>query len=124
MTKSMRHLDRLRDGCSEVENDGIDELLAGRIGRRELLRHGSLLGMSLPLLGGIAGAVGLAAGPRAARAQGAAGATVRVAMPQPTGAIDPVTVPDSAGLLMLHQVGDFLCVNGPDLILIPALAAR
>ena len=55
-------------------------------------------------------------------AQGAAGATVRVAMPQPTGAIDPVTVPDSAGLLMLHQVGDFLCVNGPDLILIPALA--
>ena len=122
MTKSMRHLDRLRDGCSEVENDLIDELLAGRIGRRELLRHGSVLGLSLPLLGGIAGLAGLAAGPRAARAQGTAGATVRVAMPQPTGAIDPVTVPDSAGLLMLHQVGDFLCVNGPDLILIPALA--
>ena len=94
MTKSMRHLDRLRDGCSEVENDLIDELLAGRIGRRELLRHGSVLGLSLPLLGGIAGAVGLAAGPRAARAQGTAGATVRVALPQPTGAIDPVTVPD------------------------------
>ena len=107
---------------NEVERDLLAQFHRGRIGRRELLRHGSLLGLSLPLLAGLAGGAGLLGAARPARAQGTPGATIKVALPLPTGAIDPVTVPDAGGLLILHQVGDFLCINGPDLVLIPALA--
>jgi len=45
-----------RRGRSELENELFDELFAGRIGRREFLRHGSVLGLSLPFLTGLAGA--------------------------------------------------------------------
>jgi peptide/nickel transport system substrate-binding protein len=76
--KDFRILDALRRRMTVYENDLIDELASGRIGRREFLRHGSVLGLSLPLLGGIAGSFGLGAtlGSRPARA---AGGTIRVA---------------------------------------------
>jgi peptide/nickel transport system substrate-binding protein len=60
--------------------------------------------------------------PSLARAAGAAGATIRVASSVPAAAIDPVTVADAGGLVLLQQVGEFLCVDGPDLVLQPALA--
>ena len=33
-----------------------------------------------------------------------------------------MTIADNGGLLLLHQSGEFLCINGPDLVLIPVLA--
>ena len=55
MSSFGRYLDELRRKSSEVENDLIDELRAGQIGRREFLRHGTVLGMSAPLLLATAG---------------------------------------------------------------------
>ncbi len=60
--------------------------------------------------------------PSLARAAGAAGATIRVASSVPAAAIDPVTIADAGGLLVMQQVAEFLCVDGPDLVLQPALA--
>ncbi|TIO64380.1 MAG: peptide ABC transporter substrate-binding protein, partial [Mesorhizobium sp.] len=40
----------------------------------------------------------------------------------PAAAIDPVTIADAGGLLVMQQVAEFLCVDGPDLVLKPALA--
>ena len=117
-----KELTGIRRGLNEVENDLIDELAAGRIGRREFLRHGTVLGLSMPLLSTIAGAFGLAAAPTPARAAGMAGGKFRVAVSVPAGAIDPVTVDDNGGLQMLLQTGEFLCVSGPDLRLRPMLA--
>src|SRR5437764_5581734 len=97
-----RYRDTLRRRASEVENNLIDELQAGRIGRREFLRHGTVLGMSAPLIMAALGGLGYALAPRPARAT-AAGGTVRVAQTTPSGAIDPVTVPDSGGVIMLCQ---------------------
>ena len=120
--KQFKSLDTVRGGLGAVENDLVDELLAGRVDRRAFLRHGSVLGMSLPLLGGLAGALGLVA-PRPAWAQAAKpGATLRVALAMPAGAIDPVTVADDPGLTLLIQAGEFLCVTQPDLTLKPSLA--
>src|SRR5262245_940703 len=84
--KNDQILDFLRRRLTEVENDLVDELVSGRIGRREFLRHGSVLGLSLPILGGIAGAVGL---PLLSRSGYAAtpGGTVRVACQVPAGKI-------------------------------------
>jgi peptide/nickel transport system substrate-binding protein len=40
----------------------------------------------------------------------------------PAGAIEPVTVANAGGLLMLMQTGEFLAMDGPDLVLRPMLA--
>ena len=39
MREYRKFLERLRRHSNEVENDLIDELLAGRVGRREFLRQ-------------------------------------------------------------------------------------
>ena len=119
MREYRKFLELLRRHSNEVENDLIDELLAGRVGRREFLRHGTVLGMSAPALAAIAGA-GVSLGASPARA--AAGGTIRIAQPTPSGAIDPVTVPDSGGVIMLCQTGEYLCLSAGDLRLRPVLA--
>jgi len=119
--KNYRILDLLRRGRTPLENHLIDGLIDGRISRREFVRHGSLLGLSLPLLGRIGMAAGFGAAPSLARA-GAPGATIRVGSSVPAAAIDPVTIADAGGLLVMQQVAEFLCVDGPDLVLKPALA--
>lgn len=122
MTRDYRLLDLLRRGRSPHENHLIDGYVDGRVNRREFLRHGSLLGLSLPFLGQVGLAAGFGAAPMAARADVAPGATLKVASAVPAAAIDPVTVADAGGLLMLQQVGEFLCIDGPDLVLKPCLA--
>ncbi|AZO05852.1 ABC transporter substrate-binding protein [Mesorhizobium sp. M2A.F.Ca.ET.043.02.1.1] len=122
MSKNYRILDLLRRGRTPLENHLIDGLVDGRLSRREFVRHGSLLGLSLPLLGRIGMAAGFGATPSLARAAGAAGGTIRVGSSVPAGAIDPVTIADAGGLLVMQQVAEFLCVDGPDLVLKPALA--
>ena len=51
-------LDRLRSERTELENHYIDELVAGHMDRRDFLRRGSMIGMSMPLLGAILAACG------------------------------------------------------------------
>ncbi len=123
MSKDRKRLDAVRRDVGVLENDLFDELLSGCIGRRDFMRHGSVLGLSLPLLGGIAGAVfGPTLSPRRAMAAGTPGATIRIGIGQPAGAIDPVTIADNGGLVLLEPTGEFLCRTGPDLVLQPQLA--
>lgn len=123
MTKNFKLLDLLRRERTELENHLIDGVLAGRYGRRDLIRHGSVLGMSLPLLGGIATAAGLGVQGAFAPARAATpGGTIRVAQTVPAAAIEPVSVADSGGLIQLCQTAEFLCIDGPDLVLQPVLA--
>jgi peptide/nickel transport system substrate-binding protein len=67
------------------------------------------------------GGIGYSAAPQVARAA-TAGGTVRVAQTTPSGAIDPVTVPDSGGVIMLCQTGEYLALSAGDLRLRPVLA--
>jgi peptide/nickel transport system substrate-binding protein len=111
-------LEHARVSAGELGNHAIDEFKAGRLSRRALLRHASLLGVSLA-------AGGLIGMPRA-RAQAAAakpGATIRVAHLTPAGAVDPLTVTDAAGLSLINQTGEFLIDDdGEKLLLRPSLA--
>ncbi|MFO1060029.1 MAG: ABC transporter substrate-binding protein [Dongiaceae bacterium] len=119
MKGSDRTSDAVRRGLTEVENDLLDELRAGRIGRRAFLRHGTVLGMSAPLLLGLAGGLRTALRPAMAHAEDA---TIRVAQNMPAAAIDPVTIADSGGLIQLCQTAEYLAISGGDLQLRPVLA--
>ncbi len=122
MKKNDKVVNAIRRSSSEIENALIDEIVADRIGRREFLRHGSVIGMSLPLLGSVTAALGLGVSAHPAMAAGTPGGTIRVAMTVPAGAIDPVTVADNGGLVMMAQTGEYLALSGPDLELQPVLA--
>jgi peptide/nickel transport system substrate-binding protein len=122
MSRDYGLLDRFRRQASEPERSLIDGVLRGTISRRELFRHGSVLGLSLPLISRIGAAAGLASAASLRTARAAPGGVIRVGMSMPSTAIDPVIVPDSNGLAMLNQTGEFLAIDGPDLVLRPALA--
>jgi peptide/nickel transport system substrate-binding protein len=120
MPINFKRIDVLRRGRSAHENHLIDGLLAGRVDRRDFLRHGALLGLSLPFLGSVAATVGLTAAPRKAHAQ--PGGTIRVAQNVPAGAIDPMTIADGGGITVLCQVAETLVLSGGDLVAHPVLA--
>jgi peptide/nickel transport system substrate-binding protein len=121
MAINHKTLDALRRGRSAHENHLIDMLLAGRVGRREFLRHGSVLGLSLPYLASVAVAIGLEVRARPARAAGAGG-TVRVAQVVPAASIDPVKIADGGGITVACQTAETLVLSGGDLTAQPVLA--
>src|SRR5215218_8802383 len=53
-----RQVDAVRAERSELENHIIDEYRAGCIGRREFIRRGAVVGMSMPLVAFLASACG------------------------------------------------------------------
>jgi peptide/nickel transport system substrate-binding protein len=104
-------LDRLRGERTELENHYIDELVSGRMDRRDFLRRGSTIGMSVPLLGAILAACGSSSSSSssgAAASSGKKGGTLRVASVTPAASVNPLTVADAGGLTMLNQTGEFL----------------
>jgi peptide/nickel transport system substrate-binding protein len=116
-------LDRLRKSQSEVGNHIIDEFAAGRISRRDFLRRGTVVGISLPVLGAVISACGSSGNPSPApKTTGKAGATIKAAIIVPSGSINPVTVADQGGLDMLAQTGEYLCLSDQQLRLRPVLA--
>ena len=107
MHRDPQKLDQLRNGRSEIENHIIDESVLGRISRREFLRRGSIIGLSIPLLGAIATACGGANSSSTASSGSTgtpkAGAKLRIAGVVPTSAINPAQIYDEGGLTMIQQ---------------------
>jgi peptide/nickel transport system substrate-binding protein len=130
MDEPTRRVDEFRRTSSEIENHLIDELSAGKISRREFVRRGTVLGLSLPALSFIAAACGGdddddTAGTGAAETTGGApqaGGTLRTALISPAGALDPLTVGDEGGLAVLGQSGEYLAWSDDELMLQPRIA--
>src|SRR2546429_7146225 len=53
-----KRLGQLREGQGEIANHIIDEFAAGRLSRRDFVRRGTVVGISVPLLGSILAACG------------------------------------------------------------------
>jgi peptide/nickel transport system substrate-binding protein len=125
MDETQRRLDNVRRERSELENHLIDEYSAGKITRREFVRRGTVVGMSIPLLSFIASACGgddadAPAGGGGGTAK--AGGTIRTAIQSPAGDIDPVTIADEGGLAVLGQSAEYLTFSNDKLELEPHLA--
>src|SRR5262249_10637225 len=108
-------LDELRRGRGPVEEHVIDEFVAGRLSRRDFLRKGSAIGLSMPLLGGILAACGgssgtpsSSGGSSSGAVAGKSGATIKAGILVPAAAINPITIADQGGLELLGNVGEFL----------------
>jgi peptide/nickel transport system substrate-binding protein len=130
MTRNIDHrrLGRIRQDQGDIANHIIDEFAAGRLSRRDFIRRASVVGISVPVLGSVLAACGSSSsssaksGTSSSTATGAPGAVIKAGIVTPTGAINPVTIPDQGGLDMLAQTGEYLCLSGQTLTLKPVLA--
>jgi peptide/nickel transport system substrate-binding protein len=117
-------LDHLRHGQGEIANHIIDEFTAGRLSRRDFIRRGTVVGLSVPLLGSVLAACGASTPSTGSSPSGGgkAGAVINAGIVTPTGSINPLTVADQGGLDMLGQTGEYLCLSGQKLNLVAVLA--
>jgi peptide/nickel transport system substrate-binding protein len=132
MDEKQRRVDEVRRERSEVENHLIDEYVLGRITRRELVRRGTVLGMSIPLLSFVAAAcggddddgaaTGTGGGDTTATGDVQPGGTIRVALIQPTTEPNPLLVQDEGGAGMLGSTGEYLSFSDENLELQPRIA--
>jgi peptide/nickel transport system substrate-binding protein len=131
MDETQRRIDEVRRESTELENHLIDEYVSGRITRRELVRRGTVVGMSLPALSFIAAACGGDDDDEGGAQTGGAettaggvqpGGTVRVALIQPTTEPNPLLVQDEGGAGMLGATGEYLSFSDEDLALQPRIA--
>ena len=147
MDETQRRVDEARGKRSELENHIIDEYKAGKISRREFVRRGTVVGMSIPLVSFLAAACGgdeeaaappaepaepappadtgatePAAPPPATEPAAQAGGTVRVALIQNTTEPNPLLVQDEGGAGLLGVTGEFLSFSDANLELQPRLA--
>ena len=120
-------VDAIRARSSALENHLIDELRARKIGRREFMRRGAIAGMSIPTLGFIASACGVSSEDLEAKDKPQTrkpkpGGTVRMGLQKPSGALDPITVNNQGGLVVLGQTGEYLIWSDTKLNPEPRLA--
>jgi peptide/nickel transport system substrate-binding protein len=126
--------------------DLVDALNSGRINRREFMRRGMLLGLSIPTLAAVLAACGdddddevadeptggadtgtateateAPSGTTAAPADGGTG-TIRIATQKPAGPIDPIAMQDLGTYGVVAQCFEFLCTLGDNGDIAPGLA--
>ena len=127
-----RQVDAVRAQRSELENHIIDEYRSGYIGRREFIRRGTVVGMSLPLVAFLVAACGSGEKDvelrrrrrRGERGQGRApGGTIKFGLGPLGSALDPIKVDNQGGSAMLGQSGEYLiCSEWPSSRPMPRLA--
>jgi peptide/nickel transport system substrate-binding protein len=127
MDETQRRVDAIRGSSTDLENHLIDELTMGRITRREFVRRGTVVGMSIPLLSFLASACGGddeegAPTGTEQRADVQPGGTLRTGIIAPAAGLDPITVADEGGLAVLGQSGEYLTWSDEKLELQPRIA--
>jgi peptide/nickel transport system substrate-binding protein len=118
-------LDDLRRGRGPVQEHVIDEFVGGRLSRRDFIRKGSAMGLSMGLIGGIlaaCGSSGTSTSSSSSAPAGQAGATIKAGFLTPVGAINPITINDQGGLELLGNIGEFLVFTDHSGIYHPWLA--
>jgi peptide/nickel transport system substrate-binding protein len=113
-------LDAYRKRAGELENELIDEYRAGTVTRQELLRRGSVLGMSVGVLSLVAG-VPLATAAPQRRAKSTAG-TLKVGSPPADGSLEPPLLQSLGALAISHIAGEQLVFADKNYRLVPRLA--
>lgn len=136
-------LDPLRRNRGPIQEHVIDELVAGRLSRRQFLSRATKVGIGIPAATAILAACGSSthsatsgsgsgssssgsttpAGSSSGTATGKAGATIRAGQAIPSGAINPLIVNDQGGIETLDIVGEWLTFTDEKLVHRPQLAS-
>jgi peptide/nickel transport system substrate-binding protein len=113
-------IENYRRTAGELENELIDEWRAGTLTRRELIQRGSVLGMSLPFLGLLAGPVASAFA--APTAFGQRGGTLRIGHISVDGSLEPPLLQSLGALGVSHLAGEQLIYADRNSVVRPLLA--
>jgi peptide/nickel transport system substrate-binding protein len=127
-----RQVDAVRAQRSELENHIIDEYRAGYIGRREFIRRGTVIGMSLPLVGFLASACGdddddgqePTTGAEVDTSDIEKGGVLKTGIQAPASDLDPILVNNEGALALLGQSGEYLIFSDSKLNAVPRLAEK
>lgn len=85
----------------------VEEVLAGRMTRRQLVRRATVIGLSLPAISTLLAACG-GEEEKKAPAPPKPGGTLRVGLVPPTAAVEPVTMYDAGAIAVVQQVAEYL----------------
>jgi peptide/nickel transport system substrate-binding protein len=114
-------IESYRREAGELENHLIDEFHEGGLSRLEFIRAGSVLGMSIPLLGLLAGPAGATVA-RPARVAATRGGTLRIGGVIPDGSLEPPLLQSLGALGYSHIAGEQLVFADKNAVLKPRLA--
>jgi peptide/nickel transport system substrate-binding protein len=122
--ESRRRLEEYRrNQAGPIENTFIDEVIAGEMDRRELIRRAGVYGVSASIIGTLIGALGEAPLAFAAPVAHKVGGRIRVGIiPPPAHGLDPHTYMDQGSLETGGIAGEFLTRATQSLTLTPELA--
>ena len=125
-----QRLDRVRRSATPIELDLVESFAQGRITRRQFIQRGTVIGLSLPVIGAVIAACGPAGGPSASAAPGVSaapsgsaggsaapgktGGTIRVALQRPAAALDPIAMQDLGAYGMVATSFEFLTTLAPN----------
>ncbi len=113
-----------RNEAGPIENNLIDELMAGDLSRKAFLRRSAMFGLGAGTVGALLGAVGEAPAAAASlRSRNAkSGGTIRIGLIAPTATPEPSKLADEGGLGVASVPGEFLVFSDKNLQLQPWLA--
>ncbi|CAN5131943.1 ABC transporter substrate-binding protein [soil metagenome] len=119
-------IENYRRNAGELENDLIDEYRAGNLTRRELIQRGSVLGISLPFLGLLAGpAQGATPGPTAATEPAQRrGGTIRIGTASIDASLEPPLLQTLAAISVTQMSGEQLTYSDTKNVLRPRLETK
>jgi peptide/nickel transport system substrate-binding protein len=136
-----RAFDRARRQSGPLELDLVESYARGSVSRREFVRRGTLIGLSLPFMSAIisacgsdnggssgttaGGSAGTSGGTQPAGTTGAGtpGGTIKVASQKPAGPLDPVAMQDLGTYGIIAQSFEYLATLG-DNDIAPGLAEK
>ena len=124
-----KRLDRARRSVGPVHLDLVESYAQGKISRRDFVRRGAIIGLSIPFMSSIVaacgsdngGSSGTSAAAGGSAAPGKAGGTIKVASQKPV-KVDPVAMQDLGGYGVVAQVFEFLTTLGEEGAIAPGLA--
>jgi peptide/nickel transport system substrate-binding protein len=108
-----KRLDRARSSVSPLELDLVEHYASGKINRRDFLRRGAILGVSVPVMGMVIAACGGDDGEASTEGTGGTatptvGGSIVVGIQTPSSPLDPVNMLDLGTYAVLSQSFEYL----------------
>jgi len=112
-----------RSDAGPIENNLIDEFVAGELDRQEFLQRATMFGLSLGAVGTLLRYVGEADIAQAAPMFAKAGGTLRAGITAPAGPLEPYLLNDGGALALAGIPGEYLTFTNPQAQVRPMLAS-